>query len=64
MSTTGLAARTHEEFAPVYGDKVIVLSTCLIGNHYNRFVVMGKLIYDSSEVNNSAVIDASTVASE
>ena len=64
MSTTGLAARTHEEFAPVYGDKVIVLSTCLIGNHYNRFVVMGKLIYDSAEVNNSTVIDSSEVVVE
>jgi sortase B len=44
------AARFHEEFAPEYGDKVIMLSTCLIGNHSRRFVVMGKLIYDSAGI--------------
>lgn len=50
MATHAFEANTHEEYAPVYGDKVIVLSTCLIGNNYNRYTVMGKLVYDSSEV--------------
>ena len=50
MSTHAFEAMTHEEYAPEFGDKVIVLSTCLIGNNYNRYTVMGKLIYDSSEV--------------
>lgn len=49
MSTRSMEARFHEKYAPEYGDRVIVLSTCLIGNNYNRFVVMGKLVYDSSE---------------
>lgn len=50
MDTHAMEARLHEEYAPEYGDKVIVLSTCLIGNNYNRFTVMAKLVYDSSEV--------------
>lgn len=49
MSTYSIEARFHEEYAPEYGDRVIILSTCLIGNNYNRYVVMGKLVYDSSE---------------
>ena len=50
MSTRSMEARFREEYAPENGDKVIALSTCLIGNRYNRFVVFGKLVYDSSEV--------------
>ena len=50
MDTHSMEARFHEEFAPEYCDRVIILSTCLIGNNYNRFTVMSKLIYDSSEV--------------
>nr|MCR4730459.1 class B sortase [Saccharofermentans sp.] len=48
MSTKSTEARFHEEDAPENGEKVIVLSTCLNGNRNNRFVVFGKLIYDSS----------------
>ena len=48
MSTKSEEARFHEENAPENGDKVIALSTCLNGNRNNRFVVFGKLIYDSS----------------
>ena len=48
MSTKSTEARFHEGDAPENGEKVIVLSTCLNGNRNNRFVVFGKLIYDSS----------------
>ncbi|MBQ6302421.1 MAG: class B sortase [Clostridiales bacterium] len=50
MSTRSMEARFREEYAPETGDKVIALSTCLIGNRYNRFVVFGKLVYDSSNL--------------
>lgn len=50
MDTHDMEARFHEEFAPEYCDRVIILSTCLIGNNYYRFTVMAKLVYDSSEV--------------
>ena len=50
MSTYSDAARFHPEFAPEYGDRVIMLATCLIGNHSRRFVVMGKCVYDSAEL--------------
>ena len=49
MSTHSMEARFHEEYAPEYGDKVLILSTCLIGNNSNRYLVMGKLVYDSSK---------------
>ena len=48
MLTKSTEARFHEGDAPENGEKVIVLSTCLNGNRNNRFVVFGKLIYDSS----------------
>ena len=48
MATRSMEARFHEQYAPEAGDKVIALSTCLIGNRYKRFVVFGKLVYDSS----------------
>lgn len=48
MSINNIEARFHEEYAPVYGDKVLMLSTCLIGDSYYRFIVMGTLVYDSS----------------
>ena len=51
MSTYSDAARFHEEFAPEYGDKVLILATCLMGNHSRRFLVMGKLVYDSAAIN-------------
>lgn len=51
FATTSDAARFHEEFAPEYDDKVLMLATCLMGNHSRRFVVMGKLIYDSAALN-------------
>ncbi len=49
LSTHSMEARFHEEYAPEYGDKVLILSTCLIGNNSNRYLVMGKLVYDSSK---------------
>ena len=48
LATTSNEARFHEEYAPEKGDKVIALSTCLNGNSNKRFVVFGKLVYDSS----------------
>ncbi len=44
FSTRDLGARFREEYAPVPGDRVMILSTCLIGNNTNRFLVMGKLL--------------------
>ena len=51
FSTYSDAARFHEEYAPEYGDKVLMLATCLMGNHSRRFIVMGKLVYDSAALN-------------
>jgi len=39
-----LNARFNEEYRPSYGDKVIILSTCLQGDNSRRFLVMGKLL--------------------
>lgn len=44
MSTRDLSANLREEYAPEPGDRVLILSTCLIGNNTNRFLVMGKLL--------------------
>lgn len=44
MSTRDLSANFCEEYAPEPGDRVLILSTCLIGNNTNRFLVMGKLL--------------------
>lgn len=46
MNTRDLSARFVEEYAPDYGDNVVILSTCRIGNRSNRFLVMGKLLTD------------------
>ena len=48
MATGSKDARFHKQYAPEKGDKVIALSTCLNGNRNKRFVVLGKLVYDSS----------------
>ena len=42
MAERDLSASFREEYAPQPGDKVVILSTCLIGNNTNRFLVMGK----------------------
>ncbi|MBR4703355.1 MAG: class B sortase [Oscillospiraceae bacterium] len=44
FNTRDLGARFREEYAPAPGDKVMILSTCLIGNNTNRFLVMGKML--------------------
>lgn len=44
LSTRDLSARFNEEYAPEPGDRVVILSTCLIGNNTNRFLVMGKVL--------------------
>ncbi len=44
MSTRDLSAKFNESYAPEPGDKVLILSTCLIGNNQNRFLVMGKML--------------------
>lgn len=41
-------SRVNSDFSPVYGDKVLILSTCLSGDRDSRYLVMGKMIYDSS----------------
>lgn len=46
MSTRDLSARFNEEYAPEPGDRVLILSTCLISNNKNRFLVMGTLLPD------------------
>ena len=38
-----LNAVFNEEYAPQYGDHVLILSTCLIGNNTQRFLVMATL---------------------
>ena len=39
-----LSAHFNEDYAPHAGDKVVILSTCLIGNNTNRFLVMATLL--------------------
>ena len=46
MSIRDLSARFNEEYAPEPEDQVVILSTCLIGNNTNRFLVMGTLLRD------------------
>ena len=46
LSIRDLSARFNEEYAPEPGDRVLILSTCLIGNNTNRFLVMGTLLED------------------
>ncbi len=38
-----LQANTNPDMMPSFGDKVIILSTCLIGNDNGRYLVMGVL---------------------
>ena len=42
-----LQANTNPDMAPSFGDKVIILSTCLIGNDDGRYLVMGTLIEET-----------------
>ncbi len=46
LETRDLSARFNEAYAPEPGDHVLILSTCLIGNNTNRFLVMGTLLDD------------------
>lgn len=39
-----LGANFNEEYAPAVGDRVLILSTCLIGNNTRRFLVMATLL--------------------
>jgi len=39
-----LGANFNEEYAPEVGDRVLILSTCLIGNNTRRFLVMATLL--------------------
>lgn len=41
-------ATNVDTYSPKYGDRVLVLSTCLKSDPSQRFIVMGKLIYDST----------------
>ncbi len=40
-------AKKFNDLRPKYGDKIIILSTCLQGNNTRRFLVLGKLITDN-----------------
>lgn len=42
-SVRDLQANINQDLAPSFGDKVIILSTCLIGNDNGRYLVMGLL---------------------
>jgi len=44
MNGRSLGSLFREDYAPVPGDSVVILSTCLIGNNTNRFLVMGTLL--------------------
>lgn len=44
LATRNMSAQFNEEYVPAYGDNVLILSTCLIGNNTNRFLVMGTLL--------------------
>ena len=39
-----MSAHFNEDYAPEAGDRVIILSTCLIGNNTRRFLVMATLL--------------------
>ena len=49
MAERDLSASFREEYAPEPGDEVVILSTCLIGNNTNRFLVMGKKLPAETE---------------
>ena len=46
MSTRDLSANFNEVYAPEPDDHVVILSTCLVSNNTNRFLVMGTLLTD------------------
>lgn len=44
LQTHSLYANVNAENAPEFGDRVVILSTCLNGGTSQRYVVMGKLV--------------------
>lgn len=44
FQTRSLYANTNREYAPEFGDQVVILSTCLNGGTSQRYLVMGKLV--------------------
>lgn len=44
FQTRSLYANTNREYAPKFGDQVVILSTCLNGATSQRYLVMGKLV--------------------
>ena len=44
LETRDLIANVREELFPEYGDKVVILSTCLGASGVQRYLVMGKLV--------------------
>ena len=40
-TTRSLYANINEEFLPAFGDPLIVLSTCMVGNNQQRFLTVG-----------------------
>lgn len=43
VSLRDLEANINPDLCPMYGDRVIILSTCLMSNRLNRYLVMGVL---------------------
>ena len=44
LQSRSLYANVNADFAPDFGDRVVILSTCLIGDNTQRYLVMGKLV--------------------
>lgn len=44
LNTRSLYANINEKYAPKFGDKVVMLYTCLNGEASQRYIVMGKLV--------------------
>lgn len=44
LETRSLYANVNETYAPKFGDRVVILSTCLNGATSQRYLVMGKLV--------------------
>ena len=44
LESRSLYSNVNPDYAPEYGDRVVILSTCLNGETEQRYVVMGKLV--------------------
>ena len=53
-STRDLHANLNRELIPSFGDRVVILSTCLNGDNSSRFLVMGVLTEDAGTASQGA----------